>query len=73
MRIRVEESALAELRRALEEAGEGYKTELAKLTSLMKDLMNMDYHQNLKKYLLIFQVIMNKLTINAILIVFFMK
>ena len=42
MRIHVEESALAELRQALEEAGEGYKTELAKLTSLMKEITNGD-------------------------------
>ena len=52
MRIHVEESALAELRNALQEAGEGYKTELAKLTSLMKEITSGDIQGDPAKDLL---------------------
>lgn len=42
MRIHVEETALAELRSALETAGERYKENLAKLTNLMEDITSGD-------------------------------
>lgn len=42
MRIHVEERALMELRSALEDAGESYKTELAKLTALIEEITSGD-------------------------------
>jgi uncharacterized protein YukE len=41
-RIHVEESALNELRNSLATAGEEYKSELARLTSLIKEITNGD-------------------------------
>ncbi len=42
MRIHVEEEALVELRSALENAGEKYKENLAKLTNLIEEITNGD-------------------------------
>ncbi len=55
-RIHVEEQALNELRDALQNAGEEYKSELARLTSLIKEITSGDIQGDpaddlLKKYL----------------------
>lgn len=41
-RIHVEEEALAELKQALETAGENYKSEFARLTNLMDEITSGD-------------------------------
>lgn len=55
-RIHVEEQALNELRDALQNAGEEYKSELARLTSLIKEITSGDIQGDpaddlLKKYM----------------------
>ncbi len=52
MRIHVEEQALNELKNALQDAGEDYKRELARLTSLMKEITNGDIQGDLATDLL---------------------
>lgn len=51
-RIHVEESALNELRNSLETAGEEYKSELTRLTSLIKEITNGDIQGDPAKDLL---------------------